>query len=216
MNLILFGPPGAGKGTQAEFISKNFQMPHISTGDMLRSAIKNGTDFGLKAKSMMERGELVSDDIVLGIVEERLKQNDCTNGFILDGFPRTIAQADALSTILDKLDQKLDYVLALDVSDDVIVKRLSGRRTCPACGKGYHILYESPVNEGLCNVCNTPLVQRDDDTEETVINRLKVYKEQTEPLVEYYRINKILNVVSGHGTISDIQQRINTILVNRS
>ena len=208
MNLILFGPPGAGKGTQAQFLVDSYGVPQISTGDMLRAAVKNQTPLGLKAQVIMQQGGLVSDDIVLGIVEDRLSQDDCRNGFVLDGFPRTIPQADALAQILQRAGRTIEHVVSLEVDTDEIVKRLSGRRSCPACGKGYHVAYDAPKQAGVCDVCGAVLVQRDDDREETVRNRLAVYEQQTAPLKEYYRSQGLLRAVAGMGPIAEVQSRI--------
>ncbi len=208
MNLILFGPPGAGKGTQAQFLVDSYKIPQISTGDMLRAAVKNQTQLGLKAQEIMQQGGLVSDEIVLGIVEERLAQGDCRNGFVLDGFPRTIPQADALVQILQRTGRSIEHVVSLEVDTDEIVKRLSGRRSCPSCGKGYHVVYDAPKQAGLCDACGTSLVQRDDDREETVRNRLSVYEQQTAPLKEYYRSRQLLRAVAGMGPIAEVQSRI--------
>lgn len=212
MNVILFGPPGSGKGTQAQFIVERYGIPQISTGDMLRSAVKAKTPLGNAAKSVMDAGGLVSDGIVLGLVEERVSQEDCVSGFILDGFPRTIPQADALISLLDGIGKKIDLVISLDVDNQELINRLSGRRTCPACGKGYHIIYDKPVREGVCNSCGTLLVQRDDDSEHTVINRLKVYEQQTSSLKSYFKDLCILYSVSGSGSISEIQTQICSII----
>jgi len=208
MNLILFGPPGAGKGTQAQFLVDTYKIPQISTGDMLRAAVKNQTPLGLKAQEIMQQGGLVSDEIVLGIVEERLAQDDCRSGFVLDGFPRTIPQADALVLILQRLGRSIEHVISLEVDTDEIVKRLSGRRSCPSCGKGYHVTYDAPRQAGVCDACATGLVQRDDDREETVRNRLTVYDQQTAPLKEYYRDQHLLRAIPGMGPIAEVQQRI--------
>lgn len=208
MNLILFGPPGAGKGTQAQFLVDTYAVPQISTGDMLRAAVKKQTPLGLKAQAIMQQGGLVSDEIVLGIVEERLAQDDCRNGFVLDGFPRTIAQADALVLILRRLSRSIEHVISLEVDTNEIVKRLSGRRSCPSCGKGYHIAYDAPKRAGVCDVCGTALVQRDDDREETVRNRLTVYEQQTAPLKEYYQVQHLLRPILGLGPIAEVQHRI--------
>jgi adenylate kinase len=212
VNVVLFGPPGSGKGTQAQFIVESYGIPQISTGDMLRSAVKAKTPLGNAAKSVMDAGGLVSDDIVLGLVKERVSQEDCTSGFILDGFPRTIPQADALISLLDEIGKKIDLVISLDVDNKELINRLSGRRTCPACGKGFHIIYDKPVREGLCNNCGTLLVQRDDDSENTVINRLSVYDLQTSALKSYFKDLGILYSVSGSGSISDIQSQIAAII----
>jgi adenylate kinase len=212
MNIILFGPPGAGKGTQARFIVERFGIPQISTGDMLRAAVKAQTPLGVAAKAVMDSGGLVSDEIVLGLVKERLSQDDCANGFILDGFPRTIHQADGLLAILDSLGKQLDHVVSLDLDTDDIIRRLSGRRTCPACGKGYHLLYDPPKKEGLCDLCGGSLVQRDDDREETVRNRLNVYSQQTSPLKAYFEQRGLLRNVPGSGSIQDVQRGISFCL----
>lgn len=188
MRLILLGPPGVGKGTQAEKISKEYSIPHISTGDILREAVKNKTDIGVQAKSYMDKGELVPDSIVIALVEDRIKQADCKNGFLLDGFPRTVAQAQALDEQLAKLDKPIDHVIQLYADENEIVKRLTGRRMCKECGKGYHVEYLKPQREGICDVCNINLIQREDDTEATVRNRLKVYSEKTHDLIDYYRV----------------------------
>ncbi len=212
MNIVLFGPPGSGKGTQAQFIVERYGIPQISTGDMLRAAVKAKTTLGVMAKAVMDAGGLVSDDIVLGLVKERVLQDDCTSGFILDGFPRTIPQADALISLLDSIDRKIDFVISLDVDRQELIGRLSGRRTCPACGKGYHVLFEKPQRDGVCDSCGTLLVQRDDDSEITVINRLKVYEDQTSALKKYFQDLGILFTVSGTGSISDIRSKINFII----
>lgn len=214
MDLILFGPPGAGKGTQAQFLVDTFGVPQISTGDMLRAAVKAGTPLGIKAKEIMGRGGLVSDDIVLGIVAERLKEVDCSKGFVLDGFPRTIPQADALDHILKDAGRSIDHVVSLEVDNDEIVKRLSGRRSCPVCGKGYHVTFDPPKQVGVCGVCGAALVQRDDDREETIRHRLSVYEEQTAPLKDYYREKNLLRPILGMGLISKVQQRIAEALVH--
>jgi len=208
MNLILFGPPGAGKGTQAQFLVESYRIPQISTGDMLRAAVKQQTPLGVKAQEIMQQGGLVSDEIVLGIVEERLAQDDCRGGFVLDGFPRTIPQADALAMILQRSGRSIEHVVSLEVDSEEIVKRLSGRRSCPGCGKGYHVTYDAPKQAGICDVCATPLVQRDDDREQTVRNRLDVYDQQTAPLKGYYRSQQLLRTIPGMGPISEVQQRI--------
>lgn len=213
MNLILFGPPGAGKGTQAQFLVETYRIPQISTGDMLRAAVKAGTPLGVKAQEIMIQGGLVSDDIVLGIVAERLAQDDCAAGFVLDGFPRTIPQADALSVILKQVGRAIDHVISLEVDGEEIVKRLSGRRSCSSCGKGYHLVFDPSLRAGVCDVCGSGLVQRADDQEETVRNRLLVYEQQTAPLKDYYRSRQVLCSIPGIGSIVEIQQRIAAALV---
>ena len=212
MNVLLFGPPGSGKGTQAQFLVERYGIPQISTGDMLRSAVKAKTSLGNAAKSIMDAGGLVSDDIVLGLVKGRVSLEDCASGFVLDGFPRTIPQADALIFLLDSIGKKIDFVISLDVDSLELVNRLSGRRTCPACGKGFHVIYDKPVREGVCNFCSTLLIQRDDDSEHTVINRLKVYEQQTSSLKSYFGDLGILYSVSGSGSIGEIQSQISSII----
>jgi adenylate kinase len=212
MNLILFGPPGAGKGTQAKFIVDRFHIPQISTGDMLRVAVKDKTSLGLIAKQIMDAGELVPDDVVLGLVAERLALPDCSGGFVLDGFPRTIPQADALESILESLGKSIDFVISLDVDNAEIILRLSGRRTCSSCGKGFHISFDPPKIDGICDSCNSPLVQRNDDSEDTVRNRLTVYDQMTAPLKKYYELSGLLRHVDGSGSIHTIQQQIESLL----
>lgn len=212
MNLILFGPPGAGKGTQAQFIVEKCGVPQISTGDMLRFAVKAETPLGLKAKEIMQQGGLVSDEIVLGMVRERVSQPDCSAGFVLDGFPRTIPQAEMLNDVLRDLGCEIHHVLSLEVGVDEIVKRLSGRFACSSCGKGYHADYDPPMNPGVCDQCGAQLVQREDDKEETVRKRLLVYEQQTHPLKDYYRERGLLRSISGVGSIADIQQSIAEVL----
>jgi len=212
MNLILFGPPGAGKGTQAQFIIERYKIPQISTGDMLRAAVKAQTPLGLKAKAIMESGGLVSDEIVLGIVQDRLAQQDCASGFVLDGFPRTTPQAVSLGKILAGMNGVIDHVISLDVDNAEIIRRLSGRRACSACGKGYHIAFDPPKTEGICDVCGCTLMQRDDDKESTVKNRLEVYDQQTAPLKEYYEQAGVLRHINGCGSIKAIQNQIGELL----
>ncbi len=208
MNLILFGPPGAGKGTQAQFIVERYRIPQISTGDMLRTAVKAKSALGLAAKAIMDAGGLVSDEIVLGLVENRISEDDCLNGFILDGFPRTIPQADSLMTLLEKMGKAVDHVISLELENEEVVRRLSGRRTCSSCGKGSHIIYDPTKVEGVCDVCGAALIQREDDSEQTVKNRLEVYDLQTSPLKAYYESKGLLRHVNGSGAIKDIQQQI--------
>ena len=193
MRLILLGPPGAGKGTQAEILIKKLDVPQISTGDILRAAVKNGTPVGLKAKAYMDAGDLVPDDVIIGVVKERLTADDCKNGYIFDGMPRTIAQAEAL----DAQGVIIDTVLSIEVPDDVIIKRLSGRRTCPECGIIYHIETKRPEKEGTCDACGAALIIRKDDEAETIINRLQTYHKETEPLVDYYKKQNKLKAVGG-------------------
>lgn len=210
MKLILLGPPGAGKGTQAKMLTEQYQIPQISTGDILRAAVKDGTPMGVKAKSFMDAGGLVPDEVVVGIVRERLQQADCQNGFILDGFPRTVAQADALRDSLADLDKNLDAVISLEVDPEALVERLTGRRTCRDCGRGFHIKFDPPAVAGKCDACQGELVQRDDDKEETIRKRLEVYRAQTEPLVAYYGSAGLLHAIDG---MQDIQVVKNKILV---
>ena len=199
MKLILLGAPGAGKGTQAEIISKHLSVPTISTGNIIRAALKAQTEKGIKAKEFIDKGLLVPDDVVIGIVRERLKENDCKNGFILDGFPRTVPQAQAL----DDMGVEIDRVIDIQVPDEKIVQRLSGRRVCGSCGASYHLLYKKPAEDGVCDDCGAQLVQRSDDKEETILERLKVYHEQTEPLVDFYRKKNKLFVVEGQEEVAD-------------
>mgnify|MGYP003449918601 CR=1 FL=1 len=199
MKLILLGAPGAGKGTQAEIICEKLSIPTISTGNIIREAMKNGTEMGIKAKAAVEAGQLVSDDVVIGIIKERLAMADCENGFILDGFPRTIPQAEAL----DALGVAIDCVLDIDVKDEAIAARLGGRRVCPKCGASYHIEYKKPLKDGICNQCGEALIQRKDDAPETVLDRLKVYHEQTEPLKDYYKKTGKLKSVEGQEEVAD-------------
>ena len=199
MNLILLGAPGAGKGTQAEKICEKFNIPAVSTGNIIREALKNGTDMGLKAKSYIDAGKLVPDDVVIGIIKERLAEDDCQNGFILDGFPRTIPQAEAL----DNMGIVIDKVVDIEVPDEKIAARLSGRRVCLKCGATYHLEYKKPAKDGICDACGDELVQRKDDSPETVLDRLNVYHEQTEPLKDYYAKTGKLVIVEGQEEVAD-------------
>ena len=199
MNLILLGAPGAGKGTQAEKICEKYGIPAVSTGNIIREALKNGTDMGLKAKSYIDAGKLVPDDVVIGIIKDRLSEDDCKNGFILDGFPRTIPQAEAL----DNMGIAIDKVVDIEVPDDKIAARLSGRRVCLKCGATYHLEFKKPAKEGVCDVCGDELVQRKDDKPETVIDRLNVYHEQTEPLKDYYAKTGKLVIVEGQEEVAE-------------
>ena len=212
MNIVLFGPPGSGKGTQAQYIVEKYNIPQISTGDMLRAAVKACSQIGVIAKSIMDSGGLVSDDIVLELVKERVSLPDCINGFILDGFPRTIPQADSLIDLLNTLGKKINFVISLEVDDKELIARLSGRRTCPSCGKGFHIIFSKPEREGICDSCGTLLVQRDDDSEATVINRLKVYELQTSSLKSYFNDLGILHNIAGSASIVQIQNQISALL----
>ena len=212
MNLILLGAPGSGKGTQAKFLVRKYSIPQISTGDILREEVKSGTVLGLKAKEYMDKGRLVPDGVVVGMVEERVKKGDCTAGFILDGFPRTVAQADALEGTLQRMKKALSRVILVNVDEDELVKRLTGRRVCEKCGAGYHVIFDSPKQEGVCDKCQGKLYQRDDDKESTIRNRLKVYNNQTAPLIEYYQKKQFLSVVDGMGSIEEIFGRISKAL----
>ncbi len=199
MNIIFFGAPGAGKGTQAEIVSKKLDIPTISTGNIIREAIKNGTEMGLSAKSYIDAGKLVPDEVVIGIIKDRLDMDDCKNGFILDGFPRTIPQAKAL----DEMGVKIDVVLNIEVSDEDIVKRMSGRRTCPKCGSTYHIEFNPTKTEGVCDNCGTELTVRKDDHPDVVKSRLDVYHSETEPLKAFYEEKGILRTVVGQKELKD-------------
>lgn len=199
MKLIFLGAPGAGKGTQAEIVSEKFNIPTISTGNIIREALKNETEMGLKAKAFIEAGKLVPDEVVIGIIKDRLAQDDCTDGFILDGFPRTIPQAQAL----DEMGIEIDKVIDIEVNDDEIVKRMSGRRVCPNCGASYHTEFKKPIKDGVCNSCGTELVIRKDDEPSVVLDRLKVYHEQTEPLKDFYAAKGKLKQVEGQDEVKD-------------
>ncbi|TAN63926.1 adenylate kinase [bacterium] len=207
-NLILFGAPGAGKGTQGKSLSERYKIPQISTGDILRSSVKNKTALGLKAKEYMDRGALVPDEIVLGMVVERLKSDDCEKGFILDGFPRNIKQADALETLLGAMGKGIDSVIGIDVERKELVRRLSGRRVCRKCGANYHIIFSPPLNMGVCDKCGAEIYQRDDDREDTIEARLKVYEQETFPLVDYYGKKKLYRPVNGIGSVDTITESV--------
>ena len=211
MKLILLGAPGAGKGTQAEIISEKYNIPTVSTGNMIRAALKNGTEMGIKAKSYIDAGNLVPDDVVIGIIKERLNEDDCKNGYILDGFPRTIPQAQAL----DEMGFAIDAALSIEVADEEIVKRMSGRRVCEKCGASYHTEYKKPAVDGVCNFCEGALVIRKDDEPETVLNRLNVYHEQTEPLKSYYQNCGKLLCVEGQEKVEDTTRLVLTALESR-
>ncbi|MCP3029585.1 adenylate kinase [Halobacillus sp. A5] len=212
MNLILMGLPGAGKGTQAEKIVEKYNIPHISTGDMFRLAIKEGTALGKEAKSFMDKGELVPDEVTIGIVRERLSKDDCQNGFLLDGFPRTIAQADALENLLEDMNESVDYVLHIDVPKDQLIERLTGRRVCPTCGATYHVIFNRPKEEGKCDHDGAELIQREDDQPETVKKRLEVNVEQSQPLLDFYQEKGYLVTFDGDRDINlvfqDIDQKL--------
>lgn len=208
MNLILLGPPGSGKGTQAKRLMQRYEIPQISTGDILRDAVKEGTPLGREAKRYMEEGKLVPDEVVVGIVKDRLKGPDCQRGFILDGFPRTIAQAEALDRILEEMGRGIDHVIDIRVDKDELLRRLSGRRTCRSCGAMYHVIFNPPRVDGVCDRCGGELYHREDDKEETIRERLRVYEGQTAPLIEYYEKKGLLRRIDGTGEIEEVEARI--------
>ena len=212
MKIVMLGAPGAGKGTQAKMIAAKYQIPHISTGDIFRANIKNGTELGKKAKSYMDQGLLVPDELTVDLVIDRLAQDDCKNGYILDGFPRTIPQAEALAAALAKLGEKMDYAIDVDVPDENIVSRMSGRRACTGCGATYHIVYNPSKKGECCEVCGEKLILRDDDKPETVQKRLNVYHGQTQPLIDYYTKQSILRTVDGTQDMNDVFAEIVKIL----
>ena len=212
MKIIMLGAPGAGKGTQAKKIAAKYGIPHISTGDIFRANIKNGTELGKKAKTYMDQGLLVPDELVVDLVVDRVNQDDCTNGYVLDGFPRTIPQAEALTEALDKRGQKVDFAIDVNVPDENIVRRMGGRRACVTCGATYHMVYAPTKKEGICDTCGGELILRDDDKPETVQKRLNVYHEQTQPLIEYYTNQGILRTVDGTVDIDDVFRAITEFL----
>lgn len=212
MKLIMLGAPGAGKGTQAKKIAEKYGIPHISTGDIFRANIKNGTELGNKAKSYMDQGLLVPDELTCDLVVDRIAQDDCANGYVLDGFPRTIPQAEALKAALGKMGTTIDYAINVEVPDENIVTRMSGRRACLACGCTYHVVYNAPKEEDICDVCGAKLVLRDDDKPETVNKRLSVYHEQTQPLIDFYDKEGVLVEVDGTQNLEDVFQAITKIL----
>ncbi|WP_410509014.1 adenylate kinase [Methanosarcina hadiensis] len=211
MNIILFGPPGAGKGTQAKKLVDFYGIPQISTGDILRANVREGTELGLAAKAYMDKGELVPDKVLIGIIKNRLKEDDCKKGFILDGYPRTVPQADALETILDEINKPIDVVLNLEVPDEELVGRISGRLMCK-CGTSYHIISNPPKKDNICDICGGEVFQRDDDKAEAVQNRLDVYKKQTQPLINYYKEKGILVSLDGTKDINEVFEDIKAIL----
>ena len=211
MNIILFGPPGAGKGTQAKKLVDFYGIPQISTGDILRANVREGTELGLAAKAYMDKGELVPDKVLIGIIKNRLKEADCEKGFILDGYPRTVPQADALEVILDEIEKPIDVVLNLEVPDEVLVGRISGRLMCK-CGTSYHIISNPPKKDNICDICGGEVFQRDDDKAEAVQNRLDVYKKQTQPLINYYKEKGILVTLDGTKDIDVVFKDIKAIL----
>ncbi|MFP8644927.1 MULTISPECIES: adenylate kinase [Priestia] len=212
MNLVLMGLPGAGKGTQAEKIVEHYDIPHISTGDMFRAAIKEGTQLGLKAKSFMDQGNLVPDEVTIGIVRERLNKQDCENGFLLDGFPRTVAQAEALETITKELNKQIDYVINIDVDQSILMERLTGRRICKDCGATYHLVFNPPAKEGVCDKCGGELYQRADDNAETVSTRLSVNVKQSQPLLDFYQDKGYLRNINGNQDINIVFEDVRQLL----
>ena len=213
--IILMGPPGCGKGTQAKMLEERYSIIQLSTGDMLRAAVREGSTVGLKAKGYMDKGALLPDSIIVDIMRDRLSKPDCSNGYILDGFPRTLGQSEALSVLSAELKQPLTAVISLDVSDEEVVRRLAGRRQCKDCGTGYHIEFNKPRNAGACDKCGGSLYQRDDDNEKTVRSRLEIYHEQTSPLIAYYKERGLMYMVSGEGSIEDIFREICSLIDRR-
>lgn len=212
MNLILLGPPGAGKGTQAQRIVERYHIPQISTGDILRKAVKEGTPLGEKVKGFMDQGQLVPDRVVIEIIEERLKASDCLEGFILDGFPRTLGQAEALQELLARIGKSIEHVINIEVESEELVRRLTGRRTCRSCGAMFHVLFRAPQREGVCDRCGGALYQREDDRDETIRTRLKEYERLTAPLIDYYRNKKSLRPIPGEGDETKIFGQITQYL----
>ena len=208
----MLGAPGAGKGTQAKMIADKYSIPHISTGDIFRANIKNGTELGMEAKKYMDEGKLVPDELTVRILLDRVAQDDCKNGYVLDGFPRTIPQAEVLDSELTKLGDRIDYAINVDVPDENIVNRMSGRRACVTCGATYHIVHIPPKNPGICDKCGSELILRDDDAPETVLKRLGVYHEQTQPLIDFYENKKVLRTVDGTVDSADVFKQITDIL----
>lgn len=212
MKIIMLGAPGAGKGTQAKKIAEKYQIPHISTGDIFRSNMKEGTELGMKAKAYMDQGGLVPDELTIGMLMDRIGKEDCKNGYVLDGFPRTIPQAESLKSALSGKGQKVDFAVNVDVPDENIINRMSGRRACVSCGATYHIVYNPPKTEDVCDVCGQKLILRDDDKPETVKKRLAVYHEQTQPLIEYYEKEGVLANVDGTQDLNKVFSDITAIL----
>ncbi len=212
MKIIMLGAPGAGKGTQAKMIAEKYGIPHISTGDIFRANIKNATELGMEAKKYMDEGKLVPDELTVKILLDRVAQDDCKNGYVLDGFPRTIPQAEVLTAALEKMNDAVDFAIDVNVPDENIVNRMSGRRACLTCGATYHIVHIPPKQEGICDKCGSALVLRDDDKPETVLNRLKVYHDQTQPLIDYYTEKGILKTVDGTKDMQEVFEQIVSIL----
>lgn len=212
MKIIMLGAPGAGKGTQAKKIAGKYQIPHISTGDIFRANIKAGTELGMKAKSFMDQGQLVPDEVTIGMLLDRISQDDSKNGYVLDGFPRTIPQAESLTAALKERGEKIDYAVNVDVPDDNIINRMSGRRACVGCGATYHVVYNAPKTEDICDTCGEKLILRDDDKPETVKNRLLVYHDQTQPLIDYYKKEGVLVEVDGTQNLEKVFQDIVAVL----
>ena len=212
MKIIMLGAPGAGKGTQAKKIAEKYQIPHISTGDIFRANIKNGTELGMEAKKYMDQGQLVPDELTVKILLDRVAKDDCANGYVLDGFPRTIPQAEVLDKALSELGDAIDFAIDVNVPDENIVRRMSGRRACLSCGATYHIEHIPPKTEGICDTCGKELVLRDDDKPETVLNRLKVYHDQTQPLIDFYTKKGVLHTVDGTVDMKDVFAAIVAIL----
>lgn len=212
MKIIMLGAPGAGKGTQAKKIAEKYGIVHVSTGDIFRANLKGGTELGMKAKSYMDQGKLVPDDVTIAMLLDRIGEADCANGYVLDGFPRTIPQAESLTEVLDKRGEKIDYVIDVDVPDEAIIDRMSGRRACVSCGATYHTVHNAPKTEGVCDACGGKLVLREDDKPETVKRRLSVYHEQTQPLIEYYQKAGILASVDGTQDLNKVFEDIVSVL----
>ena len=212
MKIVLLGPPGAGKGTQAKSISNRYSIPHISTGDIFRKNISEGTPLGIEAKGYIDKGQLVPDEVTINMVKDRLTWEDCKNGYLLDGFPRTVAQAEALEGFLADRNERLDTALSIEVPSSFILERMTGRRVCPSCGASYHVKFNPPTKAGVCDVCGSDIVQRKDDTEETVSERLEVYERQTQPLIDFYNNKNLLSTVDGTKAINEVFESICSIL----
>lgn len=212
MKIVLLGPPGAGKGTQAKSISNRYSIPHISTGDIFRKNISEGTPLGIEAKGYIDKGQLVPDEVTINMVKDRLTWEDCKNGYLLDGFPRTVVQAEALEEFLASRDEKLDTALSIEVPSKFILERMTGRRVCLSCGASYHVKFNPPAKAGVCDVCGSDIVQRKDDTEETVSERLDVYERQTQPLIDFYNNKNLLSTVDGTKAINEVFESICSIL----